>query len=64
MITLIDATEQIIYKYVNEHKMDNVINNNYGYKKINRIDNKLRFESVRNLNTIERYFESLIDNIH
>lgn len=66
MINLIDVTvtNETMNKFLNEYSMDDIIHSKYGYRKANKIDNKLRFEHVRNRPTIQRYFKSLIDNIH
>ena len=46
-----------------EKKLPKVIDRNHLINSINKIDNKLRFETVGTLPTIERYFKSLIDNL-
>ena len=53
-----------VHDSINECHMDTQINVIYQFKTSNTVDSKLRFESVRNLPTIERYFKYLIDNIH
>ena len=63
MINQLNSESDTLSKSINEQKMDSMINI-YGFAKINKIDNKLRFETVGTLPTIERYFKFLIDNIH
>jgi hypothetical protein len=63
MINQLNSESDTLSKYINEQKMDSMINI-YGFTNINKIDNKLRFEHVRVRPTIERYFKFLIDNIH
>ena len=63
MINQLNSESDTLSKYINEQKMDSMINI-YGFTKINKIDNKLRFEHVRVRPIIERYFKFLIDNIH
>lgn len=63
MINQLNSESDTLSKYINEQKMDSMINI-YGFTTINKIDNKLRFEHVRVRPTIERYFKFLIDNIH
>ena len=61
---MITPITQTIEMDVDEVLMDSIIELIYSHKTFNKVDNKLRFESVRNLPTIQRYFKSLIDNIH
>ena len=63
MINQLNSESDTLSKSINEQKMDSMINI-YGFTKINKIDNKLRFEHVRVRPTIQRYFKSLIGNIH
>lgn len=61
---MITPITQTIEMDVDEVLMDSTIELIYSYKTSNKVDNKLRFEHVRVRPTIQRYFKSLIDNIH
>ena len=56
--------KQNIEMDVDEVLMDSTIELIYSYKTSNKVYNKLRFEHVLVIPTIERYFKFLIDNIH